>query len=179
MGRSTKMSGNVFVLAEFDSPQSLYKAAKKVRDKGIKAFDVFSPFPIHGMDDAMGLKPSILPWLSLTGGIIGLTVGFCLQAWVATTAYPLVISGKPLFSYQAFVPVTFELMVLIAAFFTVFGMFKLNGLPQPYHPLFKSKNFTKVTTDGFFLAIESENVEETTQFIETLGGTNVESIKND
>ena len=124
------------VLAEFDSPKSLYHVAQKVRDEGYTKWDAFSPFPIHGMDGAMGLKESILGWIVVIGGAVGLSFGFGLQTWVATTAYKIIVSGKPLFSYQAFVPVTFELMVLFSAFAAVFGMFILNRLPQHYHPLF-------------------------------------------
>ena len=173
------MVNQTIVLAEFNSPKALYNAAKKVRDNGYTAFDVFSPFPIHGMDEAMGLSPTKLPWLTLTGGAIGLLTGFGLQTWVATSAYKMVISGKPLFSYQAFVPITFELMVLFAAFFTVFGMFALNKLPQPYHPLFKSINFSKVTTDGFFLAVETNDESNVSDFLKEIGGENVELISND
>ena len=128
------------VLAEFDSPKSLYHVAQKVRDEGYTKWDAFSPFPIHGMDGAMGLKESILGWIVVIGGAVGLSFGFGLQTWVATTAYKIIVSGKPLFSYQAFVPVTFELMVLFSAFAAVFGMFILNRLPQHYHPLFNNLN---------------------------------------
>jgi hypothetical protein len=170
------MSEKTIILSEFPSVKALYAAAKQVRDSDYNDFDVFSPFPIHGMDDAMGLAPTKLPWLTFIGGAIGLLSGLGLQSWVATTAYPLVISGKPLFSYQAFIPITFELMVLFAAFFTVFGMFALNKLPQHYHPLFKSENFTSVTTDGFFLAIESTNPSEVSVFLKKIGGENIELI---
>ena len=173
------MVNQTIILAEFKSPKALYNAARKVKETGYTAFDVFSPFPIHGMDEAMGLSPTKLPWLTLLGGTVGLSVGFGLQTWVATSAYKMVISGKPLFSYQAFVPITFELMVLFAAIFTVVGMFALNKLPQPYHPLFKSVNFTKVTTDGFFLAIETNDDASVSHFLEEIGGENLEFISND
>ena len=124
---SNKMFGT---LAEFDSPKSLMHAAEAVRDAGYKKFDVYSPFPIHGMDDAMGLRPSIMGWLVLGGGITGLLAGFGIQTWVSIFGYKLIISGKPFFSYQAFIPVTFELMVLLSAFGAVFGMFILNKLPE-------------------------------------------------
>ena len=171
------------VIASYKTPGTLLKAAKLIRGKGYKNFDVYSPFPIHGMDDAMGLKPSVLGWIVFIGGTCGLLVGLGLQSWAATTAYPLVISGKPLFSYQAFVPVTFELMVLFAAFSAVFGMFVLNKLPQPYHPYFKSENFLKVTSHGFFLGIEANdevfNLEKVKQDLIDVGGESIEVMNDD
>ena len=109
------------ILAEFKSPLSLLKAAKQVNLAGYTKYDTYTPFPIHGMDDAMGLRPTIMGWLVLGGGITGLTVGFGIQTWVSIYGYKLIISGKPFFSYPAFVPVTFEIMVLFSAFATVFG----------------------------------------------------------
>lgn len=168
------------ILAEFKCPASLLKAATQIRDKGYDHYDVYSPFPIHGMDDAMGLKPSKLPWLVFCGGAFGLCFGFGLQAWVSTTAYPLIISGKPLFSYQAFIPVTFELMVLFSAFTTVFGMFALNKLPQHYHPLFTIDSFSRATSAGFFLMIENRSdrfdVEHVKKDLEYAGGFNIEQV---
>ena len=110
------------VLAEFENPGELLHAAEKTRDEGFKKFDCHSPFPIHGMDDAMGMKPSILGFIVFAMAAAGGTGGFLLQAWVATTAYPLVISGKPFLSGQAFVPVTFELTILLAAFGAVLSL---------------------------------------------------------
>jgi len=127
------------IIAEFKNAAELFKACKEVKDAGYKQFDSYSPFPIHGIEKAMGLPASKLPWIVLGGGAFGLSAGFGLQAWVATSAYPLTISGKPLFSYQAFVPITFELMVLFSAFAAVFGMLALNKLPQFYHPYFKKR----------------------------------------
>ena len=170
------------ILAEFDSPKSLMDAASKTANEGFTAFDVFSPFPIHGMDDAMQLKPTPLGWIVFFHGLLGGAFGFLLQSWVATHAYKLTISGKPFFSFQAFIPVTFELMVLFSAFGTVFGMFALNKLPQFYHPVFRSQNFSKVTEDGFFLGIDAvdKKFDETTtqEFITKIGGKNIEVIKD-
>jgi hypothetical protein len=169
------------VLAEFNSPAALLVAAKKAKEAGYTVYDAYSPFPIHGMDDAMGLGQSKLDWIVLIGGAFGLVFGFGLQTWVATSAYKLVISGKPLFSFQAFVPVTFELMVLFAAFSAVFGMFAFNKLPQFYHPIFRSVNFRKVTSHAFFIGIESTdplfNEKETLDFLEKIGGSSIELIK--
>ena len=171
----------ISIIAEFDSTKTLLHAARETRKSGYKQFETYSPFPIHGMDRAMGIPDSKLPWIVLLCGATGLTVGLSLQTWVATSAYKLTISGKPFFSYQAFVPVTFELMVLFSAFGTVFGMLALNKLPQWYNALFKSDNFSKVTSHGFFLEIQAGkdghlDVDASTSFLESIGGTNIEVI---
>lgn len=169
------------VLVEFSSPADVYHAAETLRDAGYKNFEVYSPFPIHGMDQAMGLKPSPLGWIVLCGGAFGLMAGIGLQTWVATTAYRLVISGKPFFSYPAFVPVTFELMVLFSAFSAVFGMLYLNKLPQHFFSYFKSKNIRRATSHGFFISVDSVdplfNQETISQFLSAQGGKNVEFIE--
>jgi hypothetical protein len=143
------------LLGRFESPKELYKACEQVRDAGYTKWDAHSPFPVHGLDDAMGLKQSKLAFLVLATAMIGVAGGMGMQWWVATQAYPLVISGKPLFSWPAFVPVTFELGVLFGALGAVFGMFGINQLPMLHHPLFKSKLFERVSDDGFFISIES------------------------
>ena len=177
------MANKIFgTLAEFDSAKSLLHAAQEVRDAGYTNFDVYSPFPIHGMDDAMGLRPTIMGWLVLGGGITGLTVGFGIQTWVSIFGYKLVISGKPFFSYQAFIPVTFELMVLLASFGAVFGMFALNKLPEWYHSLLKDDEFKKVTSHGFFLAIETKDPNYNTKSVESIlskaGSKNIREIES-
>jgi hypothetical protein len=177
------MNNTYGVLAEFKNPKELVHAVKKVKEAGYNVFDTYTPFPIHGMDDAMGLKRSKLPWIVLVCGATGLLSGIALQGWVATTAYKLTISGKPFFSYQAFVPVTFELMVLFSAFGAVFGMFILNGLPKWYDPAFKHSRFRTATSHGFFLGIEAKDplfdVEKTPQFLQSLGGYSVEVVSDD
>lgn len=169
------------VLAEFDSPGTLYHGCEKVRDAGYKRWDAYTPFPVHGLEKAMGIPNSKVPWIVLIGGLTGASCGFFMQWWMSAVDYPLVISGKPLLSWPAFVPVTFELGVLFAAFGAVFGMLALNRLPQPYHPLFQSENFDRVTDDKFFIAIESSDpqfdAESTAKFLESIGGTNIELIK--
>ena len=127
------------VLARFDDARGLYRGCERVRDAGFKKWDAHSPFPVHGLDDAMGLRPSKLPWIVLVTGLSGAAGGMLMQWWVAVQAYPLVISGKPLFSWPAFVPVAFELGVLFGALGAVFGMFGLNRLPMLHHPLFGSR----------------------------------------
>lgn len=169
------------LLAEFDSTYGLYHAAEKVRDAGFQKWDAHTPFPVHGLDDAMGLGPSKLPWITLAMALTGLAFSFSLQMWVATIQYPMVISGKPLASIPAFVPIMFELTVLFGAFGTVFGMLFLNRLPMLYHPLFTSERFDRVTDDKFFISIESTDskfdAEKTEAFLRTIGAKHVEVIE--
>jgi len=148
--------GELFgALAEFATPAELYHACEGVRDAGYARWDAHPPFPVHGLDRAMGLKASRLPWVSLVTGLGGAATGMGLQGWVSTMAYPLVISGKPFFSWPAFIPVTFELGVLGGALGAVFGMFAFNQLPTLHHPLFASARFERASDDGFFISIES------------------------
>ena len=174
------MSKTFGILAEFSDPTALMAAAKAVHDAGYDKFDVYSPFPIHGMDTAMGLARSKVPYIVLVGGTFGLLFGLWLQTWVATSAYRLVISGKPFFSYQAFIPVTFELMILCSAFAAVFGMFATIGLPEWHHPLLNEPSFKKVTSHGFFLAIESSdkkfNSDSVKTLLTSLGGTEIKEV---
>ena len=142
-------------LARFESPKKLFHACEQMRDAGYSKWDAHTPFPVHGLDEAMGLRPSKLPWIVLVAGLSGAAGGMLLQWWVSAEAYPLVISGKPFFSWPAFVPVTFELGVLFGALGAVFGMFGLNQLPMLYHPLFRSKQFERVNDDGFFISVEA------------------------
>jgi hypothetical protein len=168
------------VLAEFATPAALYTACEAVRDAGYTRWDAHAPFPVHGLERAMGLRPSKLPWICLAMALGGAATGMGLQGWVSTMAYPLVISGKPFFSWPAFVPVTFELAVLGGALGAVFGMFALNQLPTFFHPLFASKAFERVSDDGFFLSVESWDPkfdpEGTADLLRRLGATRVEAI---
>jgi hypothetical protein len=168
------------VLAEFKDAAELMQAAEKVRDAGYKEFDCHSPFPIHGMDDAMGLKRSPLGWIVGIMAFTGLAFAYWLQTWVSTEAYPLIIAGKPFFSYQAYMPVGFGFAVLFGALSAVIGMFALNKLPQPWHPVFFSDRFEKMSTDGFFVSIESKdskfNADDTAAFLASIGGQNVELL---
>jgi hypothetical protein len=169
------------LLAEFDTPAALFHACEKVRDSGFKKWDAHSPFPVHGLDKAMGLKPSILPWIVAGMAVVGGTGGFGLQTWINTVAYPLVISAKPYFAWQSFVPVTFELTVLLSAFGAVFGMFGLNKLPQLYHALFESNRFARVTDDKFFISIEAADpqfgLKTTRELLEKLGAVHIEEVR--
>jgi len=170
------------IVAEFQTPADLFHACERVRDAGFTRWDAHTPFPVHGLEGAMGLKRSRLPWIVLVAGLTGATLGFLLQLWVHTTAYPLVISGKPYNSWPAFIPITFELGVLFAAFGAVFGMLGLNRLPMHHHPLFRSKVFERVTDDAFFISIESWDprfdAAATPKLLESLGARSVELLES-
>ena len=170
----------IVVLAEFNSPASLIRAAEKLKNSQFKKFDCHSPFPIHGMDDAMGLKPSVLGYIAGLMALIGLVGALLLQWWTSSVEYPLVISGKPFFSYQAFLPVTFAGAVLLAAFGSILGMLALNQLPRFNHPIFTSKRFKKVTDDGFFVSIElpksGAEIPAAENLLASLGGSHIEVL---
>lgn len=169
-------------LAEFDNVDAVIAAAEKVRDSGFRLWDVHSPFPIHGIDDAMGIRPTILPWLVLGGGLAGLIAGLVLQVWTMGIDYPYLISGKPLISMPAFIPVIFETTIAGAAFTAVFGMLLLNKLPLHYNPLLKSDRFRRVTNDRFFIVIDATDPAfdevKTREFLNTLNPIAVESYED-
>ncbi len=175
------MSSQIYgLLARFESPEDLMKAAVKVRDKGFQKFDCHTPYPVHGMDEAMGLKRSILGYIVGVGAVGGASVGMLLQWYVSTVDYPIVISGKPLFSWQAYMIITFVLMVLGGALSSLLGMFHLNRMPTFHHPLFNSKIFEKATDDYFFISIECEDPlfdeTKTVEFLSSIGGKDIEVV---
>ena len=178
----TDQAAVVGVLARFESSAALLAAARQVRDEGYRKFDCHSPFPIHGMDSAMGLKRSLLGWIVGAAAVIGTVGGLALQWWTSSVDYPMVISGKPHFSYQAYVPVTFGLGVLLSAFAAVVGMLALNGLPRLHHPVFYSERFGRFSDDGFFVSIEATDdrfdPEATGRFLESIGGHDVELLRS-
>lgn len=145
------------VLAEFRNPKELVDAAETVKESGYRKFDTYAPFPIHGMEKAMGLKESPLGWIVLVAGLMGMTGALALMIWVMGYEYPLNISGKPFINFPIYVPITFELTVLLSAFGATFGMFALNKLPRLYNPLFNVERFKKATDDGFFICVEASD----------------------
>ena len=179
MAKRPKVYG---LLAEFKHPGALMKACEKVRDAGYSAWDAHTPFPVHGLENAMGLSRSIVPWIVAIMGFTGAGLGFGLQYWASVIEYPLIISGKPLNSYPAFVPVTFELGILLGSFGAVFGMLGLNKLPTLYHSLFNSARFSKATDDGFFISIEARDpnydAKRTRKLLEDAGATAVEEVED-
>jgi hypothetical protein len=175
------ITGVKAVIAEFDSPADLMHAAEKVRDGGFVRFDCHSPFPIHGMDRAMGLKRSPVGFIVGGAALFGFISISLFIYWVSAVNYPMVISGKPFFSFQAFVPVAFAVTVLVSAITATFGMMVINRLPQLFHPLFESKNFTRFSDDGFFVSVEASDpkfdASRTGDFLKSIGGKNVEVIE--
>lgn len=169
------------LLAEFESAAAIYQAAKRVREDGYTRWDCHTPFPVHGLDKAMGLKASPLPWIVLVCGLTGASVAMLLQWYLNAVDYPYIISAKPLFSWQAFVPVTFELMVLFSALGAVLGMLGLNRLPQFYSSLFRSERFARASDDRFFISIEVEDTkfhpEKTRALLEACGAVHVEEVE--
>ncbi len=147
----------VALIAEYKDVDSTVLAARTLRDAGYTCFDVHSPFPIHGIDRHMGLKPTILPWLVLGGGLTGLVGGIGLTGWTMGVDYQFLISGKPFFSWPAFIPVIFEMTILFSALTAVFGMLLLNRLPMLYNPLLKHPSFRRVTDDRFFVVVGTED----------------------
>jgi len=143
------------LMAEFEDPNQLVAAAHRAREAGYRRMDAYSPLPIEELHEAIGFEHTKLPLIVLIGGIVGCLSGFLLQLWVSATAYPINIAGKPFNSWPAFIPVTFECTILGAALAAVFGMLALNGLPQPYHPVFNVDAFGRASTDRFFLVIET------------------------
>jgi len=168
------------ILAEFRNPKELIDAAEMVKDSGYNNFDTYAPFPIHGMEKAMGLKDSLLGWIVLAGGLAGMIGALALMIWVMGYEYPLNISGKPYINIPVYVPITFEMTVLFAAFAATFGMFALNKLPRFHNPLFNVERFKKASDDGFFICIEasddlfSEN--EVSKLFTDFGATHIETV---
>jgi mono/diheme cytochrome c family protein len=174
----TKLYG---LLAEFDSPGALIEGAKRVRAAGYRRWDCHSPFPVHGLDPAMGIKPTILPILVFGGGITGTALAFLMQWWVNAIDFPWIVSGKPYASLAMQIPIAFEVTILLSVLTAFFGMWALNKLPQAWHPLFGNDRFLKTTDDGFFIAIESEDArfdrDATARLLREAGATAVETCE--
>ena len=172
-------------LAEFENASKLYKAAEKVRDAGFSKWDCYSPYPIHGLDNAMGIKRSILPYFVFFGGLTGFITAIILAYTTQVGIYPTVVQGKPanINTIAAFFPVMFELTILFSGFTTLFGLLGLMQLPRLNHPLFASEQFSRVTDDKFFIAIEARDVkfsaEATKGFLDEIGGANIELVEDD
>ena len=175
--RRKKLAG---IVAEYKMPVDLLKAAEQVRDAGYRRWDAHTPFPIHGLDQAMGIKDTVLPWIVLGGGTVGCLFALWMQWWMNAIDYPFIISGKPLWSLPANIPVAFELTILFSALCAFFGMLVLNGLPRLYHWIFFDQRFHRVTSDRYFISIESSDpkfdLEKTRTLLETTGSASVEVV---
>ncbi|MEO1009511.1 MAG: DUF3341 domain-containing protein [Planctomycetota bacterium] len=169
------------VLAEFATPADVYHAAEKVRDAGFKKWDVFSPFPIHGIDEAMGIARTKLPLIVAMGGFTGIGCALAMQYWMTGVDYPIVVQGKPYNAWEPFVPITFELGVLFAAFSALFGMLALNGLPRWHHALMKNDRFLRTSDDAYAIVIEAGDPRfegaPTATMLGELGAVHVELVE--
>jgi hypothetical protein len=168
------------VIAEFGDAQTLIDAANSTREAGYTSIDAFSPFPIHGLDEAIGFHKTRLSTIVLAMGIIGGIGGFFMCWYANVISYPLNIGGKPYNSWPAWIPITFECTILLAALGAVFGMLALNGLPMPYHPVFNVRRFDSASRDKFFLVIQARDpkfsIEEARRFLATLGPREVTDV---
>src|SRR6266581_9615016 len=169
------------LMAEFDNPNDLLAATTRARVEGYRQIDAYTPFPVEGLAEALGFQRTGLPFLVLLGGIVGGVGGYVMQYWMAAIDYPLNVGGRPLHSWPAFIPVTFELTILVAALAAVLGMLALNGLPMPYHPLFNMPRFVLATHDRFFLCIEARDPKfdraETRRFLESVAVGEVAEVE--
>jgi hypothetical protein len=168
------------LMAEFKDPDTLVAAAYRAHYEGYRRMDAFSPFPIEELHDALGAHHSRLPLIVLLGGLTGGIGGYLMQFWMNAVDYPLVVAGKPFNAWPMFIPVTFECTILGAALAAVLGMLGLNGLPQPYHPVFNVERFALASRNRFFLCIEATDakfdLDRTRRFLEALGPQEVTTV---
>ena len=168
------------LIAEFDDPDTLMTATAKAHEAGYRAMDAYSPFPIHGLAEAMGVRKTYVSLVTLIGGLTGAAAGFGMQYFASVIHYPYSIGGTPFNSWPAFIPLTFETTILFAAFSALGSMLLFNGLPRPHHPIFNAKRFERASSDGFFLCIERTDAqydtEETTAFLQGLGPVEVSEV---
>ncbi|MGB6198994.1 MAG: DUF3341 domain-containing protein [Candidatus Acidiferrales bacterium] len=170
------------LLAEFEKPEQLMVAAHRAREAGYRRMDAYTPFPVEGLAQALGRKRTMVPLITLIGGLLGGSGGFAMQYWISKTAYPIDVGGRPFNSWPAFIPVTFELTILCASLSAVLGMLALNGLPMPHHPLFNEPRFALASRDRFFLCVESRDRQfdraKTREFLEGLSSRAVMEVEN-
>ena len=169
------------VMAEFENPTDLVAAARRVYSLGYRRINGYSPYPIEELSEAIGFTHTRLPLIVFIGGLVGAIGGFLMQYWIEVIDYPINVGGKPYNSWPAFIPITFEMTVLCAAFAAVLGMLVLNKLPQPYHPVFNHPNFALATRDRFFLAVEANdpkfNHGEVVELLKSLNAVSVNDVE--
>jgi hypothetical protein len=169
------------LMAEFENPERLLEAARRAYQEGYRRMDAYTPFPVEGLDEAIGFHHNRLPLIVLIGGIIGAVGGYWMLYYSQVISYPLNVGGRPYNSWPAFIPITFELTVLAAALAAVLGVLALNGLPMPYHPVFNVPRFALASRDRFFLCIEARDPQfdraTTKQFLESLGPQEVSEVE--
>jgi len=169
------------LMAEFDNPTDVVAATRRTYEAGYRRIDAFSPYPIEELSEALGAFGVKMPRIVLAGGIFGLVGGFMMQWYLSVINYPLNIGGKPLNSWPAFIPITFEVTVLCAALAGILGMLALNGLPEPYHPVFNTPNFALASRDRFFLLVEARDAKfdhaQTAEFLRSLGPREVTDVE--
>jgi hypothetical protein len=160
------------LMAEFVEPEELLHAAERAREAGYRDMDAYTPMPIEGLAEAIGFRRTLVEQIVFVAGVLGATGGFMLCWWMTVVAYPHIVAGRPLNSWPAYIPITFESMVLVSCIVAVISMLALNGMPHPYHPLFNVKEFERASRDRFFLCIETKdpkfNMDETRSFLESL-----------
>ncbi len=170
------------LLAEFENPEELLAAVRQARQAGFRKMDAYTPLPVHGLAQELGFKGRKLPLIVLLGGLAGMIGGYGLQYWVSVIEYPLNIGGRPMHSWPAFIPITFETTILLAALATVLGLLALNGLPMPYHPVFNVRRFKLATRNRFFLCLEAADPrfdrEATRQFLQGLNARGVYEVES-
>jgi hypothetical protein len=169
------------VMAEFENPSDLVAAARRVYSLGYRRINGYSPYPIEELSEAIGFTHTSLPLIVFIGGLVGGIGGFLMQYWIEVIDYPINVGGKPYNSWPAFIPITFETTVLMAAFSAVLGMLILNKLPQPYHPVFNLPNFAMATRDRFFLAVEANDAKfnhgEVVELLKSLNAVAVNDVE--
>lgn len=176
------MEAKVFeswVMAEFATPDALVDATRQMREKGFQGMDTYSPYPLHGGSEALGLPPSRVPFIALCGGLTGVVTALAMQTWMNSVDYPINVGGRPILSLPAWVPITFELGVLFAAFGIFFGLLGLSRLPQPYHPVFESEAFRSASTHGYWLSVPQAVGQDATSVMDqlkALGATQVSVV---
>jgi Protein of unknown function (DUF3341) len=175
-----RLAGVYGLMAEFDEPTRLVAAARRAYQEGYRCMDGYSPYPIEELHEALGAQHTRLPLIVLIGGVCGCIGGYLLQDWVSAAAYPINVGGRPVHSWPAFIPITFECTILVASLSAVLGMLALNRLPMPYHPVFNVPRFALASRNRFFLCIEAQDplfdLDGTRRFLETLAAREVSTV---